>query len=143
MYIQSLLFKPSIKLEKRQLFNDTTLIDLLQELFLYFFRCFFVLSCVGLKLYFAVPLQLFHQPPRIIVQKKRILFHVTIQQADFLPGCTKNGSGYFPTLRRFYSGKAVMRMTTEMFINILALVFTVLSAGISIGLYIANKKNDR
>ena len=33
MYIQSLLFKPSIKLEKRQLFNDTTLIDLLQELF--------------------------------------------------------------------------------------------------------------
>ena len=36
-----------------------------------------------------------------------------------------------------------MRMTTEMFINILALVFTVLSAGISIGLYIANKKNDR
>ena len=32
-----------------------------------------------------------------------------------------------------------MRMTTEMFINILALVFTVLSAGISIGLYIANK----
>ena len=62
---------------------------------------------------------------------------------SYLPGCTKNGSGYFPTLRRFYSGKAVMRMTTEMFINILALVFTVLSAGISIGLYIANKKNDR
>ena len=143
MYIQSLLFKPSIKLEKRQLFNDTTIIDLLQELFYIFFKCFFVLSCVGLKLYFVAPLQLFHQPPRIIVQKKRILFHVTIQQADFLPGCTKNGSGYFPTLRRFYSGKAVMRMTTEMFINILALVFTVLSAGISIGLYIANKKNDR
>ena len=34
-------------------------------------------------------------------------------------------------------------MTTEMFINVLALVFTVLSTGISIGLFIANKKNDR
>ena len=30
-------------------------------------------------------------------------------------------------------------MTTEMFVGILSLVFTVLSAGISIGLYIANK----
>ena len=62
---------------------------------------------------------------------------------SYLPGCTKNGSGYFPSLRRFFSLKAVVRMTTEMFINILALVFTVLSTGVSIGLYIANKKNDR
>ena len=41
MYIQSLLFNLSTKLEKRQLFNDTTLIDLLQELFLYFFQVLF------------------------------------------------------------------------------------------------------
>ena len=34
-------------------------------------------------------------------------------------------------------------MTTEMFVNILALVFAVLSTGVSIGLYIANEKNDR
>lgn len=34
-------------------------------------------------------------------------------------------------------------MSTEMFINILALVFTVLSTGVSIGMFIANKKNDR
>ena len=68
MYIQSLLFKPSIKLEKRQLFNDTTLIDLLQELFLYFFQVLFLyLSCVGLKLCFVAPLQLFHQPPRTMI----------------------------------------------------------------------------
>lgn len=45
--------------------------------------------------------------------------------------------------KEIISGKAVMRMTTEMFVNILALVFTVLSTGVSIGLYIANKKNDR
>ena len=43
----------------------------------------------------------------------------------------------------YISGKAVMRMTTEMFVNILALVFTVLSTGVSIGMFIANKKNDR
>ena len=34
-------------------------------------------------------------------------------------------------------------MTTEMFVNILALVFTVLSTGVSIGMITANKKNDR
>ena len=34
-------------------------------------------------------------------------------------------------------------MTTEMFVNILALVFAVLSTGVSIGLNIANEKNDR
>ena len=34
-------------------------------------------------------------------------------------------------------------MTTEMFVNILTLVFTVLSTGVSIGMFIANKKNDR
>ena len=37
MYIQSLLFKLSIKLEKRQLFNGTTLTGSLQELFYIFF----------------------------------------------------------------------------------------------------------
>ena len=46
-------------------------------------------------------------------------------------------------LKEIISRKVVMRMTTEMFVNILALIFTVLSTGISIGLYIANKKNDR
>ena len=45
--------------------------------------------------------------------------------------------------KEIISGKAVMHMTTEMFVNVLTLVFTVLSTGVSIGLYIANKKNDR
>ena len=35
-----------------------------------------------------------------------------------------------------------MHMTTEMFVNILALVFQVFRTGSSIGLYIAYKKND-
>ena len=64
-------------------------------------------------------------------------------KADFLLESTKNGSGFLPVLEEIFSGKAVVRMTTEMFVGILSLVFTVLSAGISIGLYIANKKNDR
>ena len=55
----------------------------------------------------------------------------------------KNGSGYFLPLRRLPPERHLMRMTTEMFVNILALVFTVLSTGVSIGMITANKKNDR
>ena len=90
MYIQSLLFKPSIKLEKRQLFNDTTLIDLLQELFLIFYRTGFLTTS-----------QLFYRSPHTIVLKKGCCFMLQFLLGSYLPGCTKNGSGYFPTLRRF------------------------------------------
>lgn len=34
-------------------------------------------------------------------------------------------------------------MTTEMFVGILSLITSVLSVGITIGISIANKKNDR
>ena len=59
MYIQSLLFKPSIKLEKRQLFNDTTLIDLLQELFLYFFQVLFCTILCWVKVILCCPIAAF------------------------------------------------------------------------------------
>ena len=59
MYIQSLLFKPSIKLEKRQLFNDTTLIDLLQELFLYFFQVLFCTFLCWVKVILCCPIAAF------------------------------------------------------------------------------------
>ena len=45
--------------------------------------------------------------------------------------------------KEIISGKAVMRMTTEMFVGILSLITSVLSVGITIGISIANKKNDR
>ena len=66
-----------------------------------------------------------------------------LRQFFLLPRVYQKRYRLFPAQRSFSSGKAVMRMTTEMFVNILALVFTVLSTGVSIGLYIANKKNDR
>lgn len=43
----------------------------------------------------------------------------------------------------YISGKAVMHMTTEMLINIIQLIMSSVLVGISIGKYVAEKKNDR